>query len=365
MTVVVVGGGVAGTAAAWLLAQEGVECVLYHERAGASALYAGAVDGDAPGDELAGFAAALGLWRLGPCTVASPDGLARPALGRDAALLDLGEWAGRRVAVADVARDGWDARLVARSLGLEAVPVTGLREDYERRLGDWDFAALHDEPGRAAWLAEHLARAGEGVDAWLVGPWLGTMPGVAARVTELAGKPVGETLSMLDGPAGSRFEAARDALLGTRARRGRVTRVARDGAGFRVALEDGEALEAEAVVLATGGVAAGGIRLEPPLAGHAGGAGFALGFDAPVTLELDGVLADRASTLHGVDFERLGRDVVERIGAVSAVEGLALAGDLLAGRPRNVLEAVRSGLAAARRVARAVRAAPPASRCAP
>ncbi len=348
MKVVVVGGGIAGTAAAWQLARAGAEVVVLHDRAGSSALYSGALDGDEPDADAIAFAAALGVWSVEPCVLATADGLSRPARGRDSALLDLSGLSDRRVAVADVARDGWDARLVARAVGGEAVPVRGLREQFEQRVPDWDFAALHDDPARADWLAAELARAASDVDAWLVGPWLGTRPGVAARISSAVGKPVGETLSGVGGPAGSRFEHARDALLGAALRRGRVTRVGRDAERWSVELEGGETIGAEAVVLATGGVAAGGLRLQPPLAGHAGGAGFELSLDAPALVVIDGAELDGASTLHGVDFEKLGRSALERVGAASDAPGLFVAGDLLADRPRTALEAATSGIAAAR-----------------
>jgi len=122
---------------------------------------------------------------------------------------------------------------------------------------------------------------------------------------------------------------------------------ARSGAG------ENETLEVDAVVLAVGGVAAGGVVLDDPLQGHRGGASFHLSLDAPVRFELDGEELDGVSSLHGVDFEKLGLGVLERVGLlaeeqrVGGQRGLFAAGDAVAGRRRTVLEAVRSGIAAA------------------
>lgn len=382
MKLVVVGAGAAGVAAAWR-ARESAEVTLVHDAAGSTALYSGAVDLlpwqeahktpplDAATIELAGA-----LWKLGDpeCRVATAAGVLRPARGIDPALLDLAPLAGRHIAVAEVGRDAWDAALVARALSdcawarstntrFSVVEVAALRHTHERFIPAWDFAKLHDAPDRRAWLCERIARAGSGVDAWLFGPWLGVEPGSATALGEELGRPVGEATSPPGGAAGTRFERARGALL---ARSGvvelaaRVRAVASAGEGWRVELGPSRSgaggdktLEADAVVLAVGGVAAGGVVLDEPLAGHRGGASFHLSLRAPVRFELDGVELDGVSSLHGVDFEACGLAALARVGVladgaeVRAQRGLFVAGDAVAGRPRTVLEAARAGIAAA------------------
>ena len=118
-----------------------------------------------------------------------------------------------------------------------------------------------------------------------------------------------------------------------------------------------EELEAQAVVLATGGVAAGGIELAwvPERGVH----GFRLPFAAPVVLSLDGEPGDSGGSLYGASFETRGLGLLERVGVHADVTGTAfrggvssaglfVAGDALAERPRTVLEALRSGIQAGR-----------------
>jgi glycine/D-amino acid oxidase-like deaminating enzyme len=377
MKVAVIGAGAAGVAAAWTAARAGADVSVVHGRAGATALYSGALDrvpwesGDVPSEsepELDALAKALGVWTLGARErrVATPAGVLRPAGGIDVALLDLAELGGRRVAVADVERDDWSAPALARSLSDTAwaraarvefycVPVP-LSRGGERRIGVYDFARMHDEPSRADALVEALRRIGA-ADGWLVGPWLGIEPETVKRIRAALGRPIGETTSPPGGPAGARFERARDRLLeslGVELVHGAVERVEPNGRGWTLLVAGGEPIEADAVVIAVGGVAAGGVELERPRLGHRGGAGFRLSLGAPVPFELDGNELDAASTLHGVDFEALGLGALERVGVASdgpRVVGqttLFVAGDVVAARPRTVLEAARAGIAAAR-----------------
>lgn len=382
MKLVVIGAGAAGVAAAWRAAPS-ADVTLVHDTAGATSLYSGAADLlewddprpapplDAPVAELAGK-----LWRLGDpvCRVATGAGVLRPARGIDPAVLDLAPLAGRHVAVADVGRDAWDAALVARALADSAwalstntrfsvVEVAALRRTHERFIPAWDFAQLHDDPDRRAWLCERIGRAHSDAEGWLFGPWLGVEPGSAAALHEALGRPVGETTSPPGGAAGTRFERARAALLaeaGVAVVEACARAVAPDGNGWRVELGPArsgsgadETLQADAVLLAVGGVAAGGVVLDEPRAGHRGGASFHLSLRAPVRFELAGEELDGVSSLHGVDFEARGLGALARVGVlarggqVSGQPGLFVAGDALAGAPRTVLEAVRTGISAA------------------
>lgn len=379
MKVAVVGGGIAGTAAAHTAAKLGAEVCLVRDRPGATVLSSGALDKD-PWDEahpVSALDADLSLlstelsWVIGPeqCRVATPAGVARPARGRDVALLDLEPLAGKRVAVVDELSDHWDGQLVARALSdstwarathtlFEPVALELRVSDAERRFSAYDFASLHDEPKRFERLALALERARGSHDAFLLGPWLGVETDVAERLRERLELPLGESTSPPGGPAGARFERARTSLLeqaGVQQLRARVTALTRMGERWSLALEgQSDPLVADRVVLAVGGVAVGGIVLDPARPPHPGGACFHLSFEAPLELELDGAALDRVSTLHGVDFTVLGLGILERVGVavegvlVRGAQGVAAAGDCVAGRPRTMLEAMRAGIAAAR-----------------
>jgi glycerol-3-phosphate dehydrogenase subunit B len=389
---VVIGAGIAGTAAAFAAVKAGARVSVVHDRAGASALYSGALDQrewdrGAPSSaiaskELEEFAGALGLWQLGARMLATREGVVRPALGADAALLDLSRFAGGRVAVADLERDDWDAELLAKSYAAApwarhtrtefvATPLNALRSGHERRIAPYDFASLFDQRVRKEALAELLAAARPAADAWLFGPWLGLEPDSAAEIGRLAGVTVGETTSGTGGAAGARFEFARDALLaklGVSVHRGRVKELAeRDGRFLVVTEADPEgsapalSLEARAVVVAVGGVAAGGISLtwQPDHAQR----GFELGFRAPFLLALDGEVLAGSGSLYGLSLEARGLGAIERVGIAlnergnalvtgGMPDGLYAAGDSVAGRPRTALEAARSGLSAGALAAR-------------
>jgi len=377
----------AGTAAAWAASRGGKRVVSVQDRAGASSLYAGLVEAEpvvtspfgasAPppadlGDAtLRAFVAALGVLRLGREHIATASGVVRPTLGADHALLDVSPLAGKRIAVADVGRDDWDAPLIARTLAASpwaeatrttftSVAVKALRAGHERRIPPYDFAALHDDELRQRSFAEALKYASEGVDAWLTGPWLGLAPETVGVLRRLVPLPLGETTSPLGGAAGARFEGARDRLLASapvERLAGRVTAVRAMGGRWLVEFTDDDGktddVEARAVVLATGGVAAGGLlfTMDPGRRQR----GFALPFEAPVVVSLDGDVQGGGGSLYGPSLETVGLGVLERAGILTDSSGrprglgeenaLFVAGDAVAGRPRTMLEAAVSGLA--------------------
>ena len=373
--VVVVGAGMAGTAAAWAASRGGKRVVLVHDRAGSSSLYAGLLEADASATEhaaLGAFVAALGVLRLGREHVATASGVVRATLGADQAVLDLTPLAGKRIAVTDGGRDDWDAPLIARTLQacawaessrttFVAVPVKILRAGHERRIPPYDFAALHDDELRQRSFAEALKHVSEGVDAWLTGPWLGLAPETVGVLRRLVPLPLGETTSPMGGPAGARFEGACDRLLETahvERVRARVTAVRPLGGRWAVDYtdDDGKAddIEASAVVLATGGVAAGGLlfTMDPERRQR----GFTLPFEAPAVVSLDGDVQGGGGSLYGPSLETVGLGVLERAGILTDENGrprglgeenaLFVAGDAVAGRPRTMLDAAVSGLAA-------------------
>jgi glycerol-3-phosphate dehydrogenase subunit B len=387
VNIAVIGAGIAGSAAAHELARQGVRPTVFHQHAGASALYSGALDFEAwdrvtelaPLDpELAQFSAALGVWELGAAAarVATSEGNLRPARGRDRALLDLERCAGKRVAVVELERDDWDATLLAQSFEgcawakkthttFVPVRVHALLGTFERRISAYDFAALHDAPERASALLAALRSAAEAPGAWLFGPWLGVESALAAELSANLGVPVGETTSAPGGAAGARFESARDRLLSRVATvtRAQVVRVTPSSGGFQLETEAGEAREFSAVVLATGGVAAGGVLLERSFA-RRGGTGFRLSLEAPVAIELDQEIVEGISSLASVDFVERGLGAllkvgiaVEENGSARGSPGLFVAGDAVAGRSRSALVAARSGLSAAQRALDHVRSA--------
>ena len=279
MKVAVIGAGVAGTAAAWAARRSGAEVVVVHDRPGASALGSGAADYEpwergaadhelaADARELAGelgYVAKVGL-------VATASGLLRPARAHDSAILDLSELAGRRVAIADVVRDDWDAVLIARALSdTPWAAQTGtsfepreLDLDPASHAASYDLACRFDDPEAARALAAALKKSRGAADAWLTGPWLGVQPGTAERVRKLVEMPVGETLSPPGGAAGARFEAARDLALSkaeVSVRRGQVREVSVASEGIELRLDGDETLIADRVVLAIGGVVGGGVE---------------------------------------------------------------------------------------------------------
>lgn len=383
MKIAVVGAGAAGTAAAWKARRSGAEVTVFHERPGASALACGALDlsvweastADVPLDaDLLAFATALGLWSLGArsCQVATEGGIVRPARGVDSALLDLSLLRGRTIAVPEVSRVDFDGAWLCRALSESpwagatrtrflSVSVPLLRSDGEARLAAYDFASLHDEPDRAQFLADRLRAAKVQCDGWLFGPWLGISPGSADVVRDRLGLPCGETTSGVGGPAGARFEAARDELLastGAEVERVRVRGVKEQGGRVELSVGGTEGRERilvyDRVVLALGGVASGGVVLDEPVVVHASGSRFRLSLEAPLFLSVDGMNLDRASSLHGVDVHARGLGLLEKVGIATdglraiGSENVFAAGDVVADRPRTALEAARAGIAAAR-----------------
>lgn len=369
--VLVVGGGIAGVAAAWAAQRAGARVTLLHGSAGASALYSGALDfGAKPSErvvsELAHFATALGCWTYGggPYRIATETGLCRSVDGRDSALLDLEPLAGSRIGVIGALHSSWDAPLVARQLGASSwaqqtstefvvLPAPDLLATDELAVPLYDLATRFDAPKRLQQLCAVLEKARGDVSALLLGPWLGLATDVAQQATQTLGIPVGESTSAPGGVAGARFERARDRLLqasAIEARTGPVQRVSAESGGFSVGFGS-EDISAEAVVLAIGGVAAGGILLDDARPEHPGGACFHASLQAPVTLELDGKPVERVSTLHGVDFCLAGLGTLERVGIAerqgkTKEPGLFVAGDCAAGAPRSALQAARAGIRA-------------------
>lgn len=376
MKVLVLGAGFAGLAAAFAATRAGASVTVISQGAGASALYAGVVDGSATPDDAAqapllhDLAMRLGL-RLNPdAVVATREGVVRRASGADAAVLDLAALSGKRIGVVDVPRDDWDAPLLVRSFAasawarstattFELVPLDLLEKSHQRRVAPYDFASSFERPERPAWLTEVL-KAHAGPDAWLFGPWLGVKRELARELTANVGVPVGEVTSPPGGVAGARFEARRDALLlalGAEVVTERASGVQSGATGVVVELDAGRELEADVLVVAVGGMVSGAVRLVGALSG-AEPAGFELALSGLPELQARGRLRRPVSSLFGVDLAAHGRVLLEQVGLATVTSGalageprVFVAGDLLAPEPPSVGHALLSGLRAGARAA--------------
>jgi hypothetical protein len=390
--VLVIGGGVAGTAAALAAAGARGRVTLLDGGTGASTLATGALDvlpwqggtrapapptGDgAPARSplVRTILDALGAYSLpdGGARLVTTAGIVRPAAGHDAALLNVAPLGGSRVGVVRCDRPGWDADALAAAWGesFVAVDATVLRYVDERVLPDADFAARCDEDERFGWLAERLRDAVANAPFTLGGlvlpPALGVEHVRAPRLATRVGLPCGEPIAAPGGPSGLRFEHARNRALaaaGVVPWRARAATIARHSGRWCATLDTGEAVYADAVVLATGGLLAGGIEYEPSEAVLASALPpfarlpFRLGIaveGAAATLGVHGRALELPGSLFGVPPESLAwpfeRDAppIERVGVLvgadgSLAPGLYVAGDVVADAARTWLRALESG----------------------
>jgi glycerol-3-phosphate dehydrogenase subunit B len=415
-SILVVGAGAAGLAAAWAARRNGHRVTVIAAGLGATSLGGGALD-DVPWEsalraarllgahshtgatltaplpeQIENLAQDLGLWELprppyGMPHLATLAGRIRPARGYDRSLLDLSRIEGGRVVIPRVSRAMWDADFLgaafsadpfakARGLHFEPVDLPVLRYDIERRIADGDLAARHDDEARLDWLAERVRehadrarRGGRPVAAVLLGPWLGASAPRATALSEQTGVSIGEALAGAGSPAGLRFEAARDRLfasLDVSLINARVITITVGPDGVTATLEQPQSADlehrADAVVLAIGGLASGGVIYTPPehTAEHdlplRGAVSFALSLRAPVTLATaDGPL-DVVSSLHGPDLDATAWPSADRAGVLETVgiqcrgvragPSIVAAGDVIAAAPRTLLEALATGIRA-------------------
>jgi glycerol-3-phosphate dehydrogenase subunit B len=385
--VLVVGAGIAGTAATLAAAKAGARVRVFDGGPGASSLATGAIDlhhwragAASTGDPLLArdVLGALAAFVLpeGGSTLLTTAGVMRTALGHDAALLDLSPFAGRCVAVVRCARPGWDADALATAVGGAwiALEARVLRHVDERALVDAGFAALHDDEARLAWLADRLREAlataptGSRPAALLLPPSLGVDRPRALALSQRVGIPCGEPVAMPGGPSGLRFERARDrALAGAGVERAleRIARIERSERAWRVTTTAGTQLEALAVVLATGGLLGGGLEYAPlgrildapvPPRAHPP---IRLTIDAPVSMGAYGRPLEAPGTLFGAAPEHLAwpsapDGLLERAGVLADEEGrclrappgLYVAGEIVADATHTWLRALLSGASA-------------------
>ena len=380
MSVLVVGGGFAGTAAAWSLAQRGQDVVMAYDQAGASELYSGALDraqwtgvvDDTPlPEELERLMAELGVRVSAQSAwIGSAFGVVRSARAIDTALLDLEPLSGCVVGVLDPGRPGWNAQQLAQSFeaslwaertGTRFTPVRlRVNEAYDLAwVSDIDVADGLAQPKIFEGLVRELRALPRDIGGVLCGPWLGLEEGLVERLRSGIERPMGETLSEPGGPAGARFARARDRLLdasGVTVVRARVRSVQRQGDVWRVQAEPGS-LPGDVfaqVVLAVGGVVGGGIRFRTGEE-RIGGRSFALSLEAPVSLRLGGREVSLHSGSEGIDLQDVGQKALARVGIsvgsghrVVHEQGLFAVGDVVGQRPRVALEAMGAGIEAAR-----------------
>jgi glycerol-3-phosphate dehydrogenase subunit B len=320
--------------------------------------------------------------------VATAAGILRPAGGADRALLDLATVGPGIVVVPRAEHAGWDAGALARSWndtrlararGLEfvAVDATLTRFLDERHLSPSDVAARHDDAARLAWLGARVKEAilrvsASRVVAAALPPWLGVERARAEELSLRVGIPCGETATGPGGPAGLRFENARDRALakaGIAVVATRATEVTRDEKGkWTVSLEQGDDLSTDRVVLAAGGLIGGGLVYSPAgsiLAGELPARArstFQATIEAPVTIGVAGHALPLPGSLFGEPPESLAwpfspSPLLERAGVLASstghVEhGLFVAGDLAAGQPHTWLAALAHGARAGEAAAR-------------
>lgn len=383
MRVVVIGSGVAGTAAALSARAAGAEVIVVRGSSGASSLGVGAYDAtpwEATRDvgpidavctrllaELGGISAPTD-----GALLASSTGVLRAARAYDAALLDLAKVKAGRVLVLDAPLASWEASSLARSfnatharrtLSFEAASGTFTKHVDERAMTYAELAARHDDDARLSWLAtkvrEAIASLGD-VAAVLFPPILGADRSRAADLTNLVGVPCGEAIAAFSSPSGRRFDAARDRALSSAhvdAIDGWCKRIVREE-HLTIELEEGDAIDADAVVLAIGGLLGGGIVYEPAEGILATAVPpyprrvFACSVDAPVTIGSEGKELLVPGSMFGLSAEQIAwpfvRDpLTERVGVLTegerASERIFAAGDVLADRPRTWLAALASG----------------------
>ncbi|HEX8790852.1 MAG TPA: FAD-dependent oxidoreductase [Polyangiaceae bacterium] len=376
--VVVIGAGIAGTAAALSAKRAGAQVTLVDGGPGASTLWSGAI-GDAhvsTAQHAPALAEALGFV-LVDATVVASTGYELGVVGHEAGLLAVPPKE-LLVGVVDCDRPGWDSEAIARDHPQRVVvAATIIRHVEERAMPDADFAARHDDPPRLGWLAERLrdglSRADGRPRSLLLPPSLGIDKARAAELSKLVGVACGEGIGSPGGPPGLRFEHARDRALaaaGVAVVRGRASRVEASGGKWRVSLGDNGdgGIETDAVVVAAGGLVGGGLEYQssewilsaalPPFAREP----FRCTIGGPLPLGAHGKPLELPGSLYGVPPESIAWPFAEdplmnRVGVLCGPEGrvahgLYAAGDLVADQRRDWLRALESGARAGTAAAR-------------
>lgn len=375
--IAVVGAGMAGSAAAWALAEARSEVVLISTGPGATGQSSGAMDWtpqsepmlltsdavDAPPGELPERLRSFlsELFRVGfgveqapgvaadvrSPLVATSAGMIRQAASCDPHLLNLAALPRpvAEVLVADPGRTDFPAKLLARALTSAAsgrfrfspLPLSGLFSREELALPLARFSHLLDAE-RLGRIVEAATRSlpADSQRAVLLGPWLGRLD-----VTELRGQRValGETTSPPEGPAGERLLQALHRLVASRGvtlRHAYVERLVPGEDGIRL---EPFGLTVGKVVLATGGLVGGGMEWGS-LAGQ--------GWTCPLLPDF----AQQVGSLGGTDTTKEGSRFLRPgfgpgLAPESVSERIVAAGDTTEGAPLTLLGAAAGGLRAA------------------
>ncbi|NRA33559.1 MAG: hypothetical protein HRU17_09485 [Polyangiaceae bacterium] len=374
MKLVVVGAGAAGTASAWA-ASSRADVIVLCDRDGDTALAGGALLTGGADDVPLSFSETaavteffekLNYWRLQPDRVVSDTGMLLACAGLTDWQLPASRFdalqEGATVGVVAWGTNESESRLLARALreqlaaqGLhfEAIAIAGA--------GRWadtpsaDIAGYLDTAPGFAELEAGLKTQCEKLAAALFPPVLGVAENLGTFLEKSLSLPCGEWAGALRSTAGHRFASRRDALfqaVGVEMRGDRAESLARTADGWKIEFRGGGSLLADRIVLACGGLASGGIRLGSSAETLSGAPAASLSWKAPGDVVLDGTHVSSTGAASGLDLSHLGLDALQRIGLQAdragglRAPGLFGAGALLAGRPRTLLEAVVSGLAA-------------------
>jgi hypothetical protein len=359
--VLVVGGGVAGAAAAWRASTRGLHATWVKGRAGASALGSGAADlqpwtvatPDEPvSAELVSFVRAFGAWTLEgrSARVMSAAGVVRQARARDAWVLDLAPHAGACIGIVTPSRS-------TVGVGVTFGPAL-LESAWTRATGTRVFDLVVRSEGRGVrdgvpeldTLYAHLIAAPTTPDAWLLpASWLVDDTRHAELERRLA-RCVGCPLTGIGGILGARLGRLLDdfAPSGVERVAGSVTAIEAGASGGVAGIADGEGRESvpfDALVLCVGGLAGGGIVQDERGALRLSVQLLDVEFEARVGTRV--VRLDAASP-GGIDFCALGHNAILEVGVRHRSSRLSptlfVAGDAASGVPRTLLGAAQSAV---------------------
>lgn len=279
--IAIIGAGAAGLAAASRLTERGLSPVLISRGTGASSMTSGAADLTpwtqphplGPSASALAFVRALGLFES-EGRVATAEGVLRPTSAVGARVLNLQQFSGKRIGVADLPRadfrpgtlaDQLNQTMWARSTNthFEVVPLSGVVSEGELQFPLAAFQRLFDDEERIVRLQSSAQSLSSRVQALLLGPWLGE----GRTPIESGGISMGETLSPPEGAFGRRFEKARREFcggLGLEIRAEWVETIALEDEQMRLTTlstksESRGTLWADSVIVATGGLVGHGI----------------------------------------------------------------------------------------------------------
>lgn len=255
--VLVIGAGAAGIAAARSAHEAGAKVTVVSRPGGATAMTSGVAWGYAR-DPFDAWAKEAGM-RLGGRYVTVSGWMIADARGAVPSLLDLASVGGMLGVVDLDTHPSWSAKLMAETLG-----ATIVRAPFELT-GDTfrETASKLDTEGVAAGFAASLRARCEGLAAVLFPPVLGLRrDDVAARMSQALGVPVGEAAGGVGDPPGVRFERAMRRWIPDGVTVLHAHAKVMLGGSPKARLDDGNFARAKAIVLATGGLAGGGLSFD-------------------------------------------------------------------------------------------------------